>query len=1059
MRLFFFIFTFICLPLISEAQFYYGLQTNFGKSRVQYKEFNWSSYQYKDFDIYYYRGGKLLANYIATTSHRELQNIEDKFFFNLEKRIQFIIYNTFSDFKQSNIGYDQNDDYNIGGRTQIVGTKVLLYFDGDYNHLNKQIRAGITNILLQEFMYGGNIADAFTNSALLNLPDWFIEGLVHFISEPWNLEIENIVKDKISTGDFKSFNHLDKEEAVIAGYSIWHYIQNTYGERAISDILYMIRLNRNIENSFHFVLGKSVNDINQEWLEYYFQSDVTGIYPSSKILPINIKEDEQITKIAISPKGRRIAFVTNEKGKYRIWLYDMRNKKQKKVITVGHKLDRITDLTVPVITFNPNSKILAFITEKRGGVQMNYYNINNHIINTFELQNLQKVMSMEYDKKGKVLVLSGIRNNASDIFTLEVVGNKLTNITNDKFLDLTPVFSSDNNCIIFSSNRNSSVLYENDNLTDYAKSNDLFKYNYKTESSNLIRLTNTHDIHETEPRSYRNNKYWFLSDKNGIKNRFILNVDSIKIESDSGVYYEKKIDIKPYSNYNRDIICYDIKPNSGRLVEVLYLNGKYVIYDNKLSRKIKETDIKLSKSSFLELRDNMLLAKSTLSKKRKDSLWLLNKVDIQNYMFGDFKMIRNNIANKDTVLFTHITRKKKEPKARNYFVAFNTNYIVSQFDNSYINKSYQPFTNYKAPIFLNPDFDALIKLGTADLFEDYKIIGGARLSGDLKNNGYVISFIDNKYRLDKSYSFSRQSISVLKDNALQKTFSYEFRAVSNWPFNEVFSTRNSISFRNDKEVYLATDNTNLRKENSYSNWVTYRNEIIFDNTINKGLNLYNGGRYKFFAEYYRLLEDTKSDMVIIGLDARNYKRIHHSIIWANRLAFSTSFGNQKLLYYMGGVDAWLTPKFNQDIDVSSIDNYSYQTLANNMRGFNQNIRNGNSFFLINTEIRIPLFKYLLRRPITSDVINNFQILTFLDFGTAWSGNSPFASNNQINYEVIENGPVTITLDKQKDPFIAGFGFGVRSRIFGYFLRADWAWGIEDGYLLPNILYISLGLDF
>ena len=200
-------------------------------------------------------------------------------------------------------------------------------------------------------------------------------------------------------------------------------------------------------------------------------------------------------------------------------------------------------------------------------------------------------------------------------------------------------------------------------------------------------------------------------------------------------------------------------------------------------------------------------------------------------------------------------------------------------------------------------------------------------------------------------------------------------------------------------------------------------------------------------------------MVIIGLDARNYKRIHHSIIWANRLAFSTSFGNQKLLYYMGGVDAWLTPKFNQDIDVSTIDNYSYQTLANNMRGFNQNIRNGNSFFLINTEIRIPLFKYLLKRPITSDVINNFQILTFLDFGTAWTGNSPFASNNQINYEVIENGPVTITLDRQKDPFIAGFGFGVRSRLFGYFLRADWAWGLEDGYILPNILYISLGLDF
>ena len=61
--------------------------------------------------------------------------------------------------------------------------------------------------------------------------------------------------------------------------------------------------------------------------------------------------------------------------------------------------------------------------------------------------------------------------------------------------------------------------------------------------------------------------------------------------------------------------------------------------------------------------------------------------------------------------------------------------------------------------------------------------------------------------------------------------------------------------------------------------------------------------------------------------------------------------------------------------------------------------------------------------------------------------------------MIENGPITITIDNQKNPFVGGFGFGVRSRLFGYFIRADWAWGVEDGYVLPHILYISLGLDF
>ena len=117
MRFFFIIFPFIFLPFLSEAQFYYGLQTEFGKSRVQYKEFNWTSYQFQEFDTYY-RGGKPLAKYTATTAHIQLQKIEKQLLFDFEKRIQFVIYNSFSDFKQSNIGYKQHDDYNIGGKTQ-----------------------------------------------------------------------------------------------------------------------------------------------------------------------------------------------------------------------------------------------------------------------------------------------------------------------------------------------------------------------------------------------------------------------------------------------------------------------------------------------------------------------------------------------------------------------------------------------------------------------------------------------------------------------------------------------------------------------------------------------------------------------------------------------------------------------------------------------------------------------------------------------------------------------------------------------------------------------------
>lgn len=133
-----------------------------------------------------------------------------------------------------------------------------------------------------------------------------------------------------------------------------------------------------------------------------------------------------------------------------------------------------------------------------------------------------------------------------------------------------------------------------------------------------------------------------------------------------------------------------------------------------------------------------------------------------------------------------------------------------------------------------------------------------------------------------------------------------------------------------------------------------------------------------------------------------------------------------------------------------------------MRGFNQNIRNGNSFALFNSELRFPVFKYFIKRPIKSDFISNFQIIAFTDVGTAWTGPDPFSDKNSLYTTIIPSepgGPITVTLKNQKEPIVESFGFGLRSRLFGYFIRADWAWGIEDREIQKNKFFLSLSLDF
>jgi len=399
------------------------------------------------------------------------------------------------------------------------------------------------------------------------------------------------------------------------------------------------------------------------------------------------------------------------------------------------------------------------------------------------------------------------------------------------------------------------------------------------------------------------------------------------------------------------------------------------------------------------------------------------------------------------------------PKLRNYDIAFGTDYFITQLDNSFQNATYQTFTGNA--FYFDPGLNILVKIGVADLMNDYKISGGFRLSGDLNSNEYFLSYDNLHDRFDKTYSFYRQAREYISGFSYLKVHTHEVKSQLRFPFNDLASLRGSLSFRTDRIVTLSTDVANLRVPNVNNYWGSVKLEYVYDNTVNKGLNLWNGLRYKVFAEAFRQIDQKETFLGVVGVDVRHYLKIHRQLILATRFAASTSFGDQKLIYYLGSQDNAIIPTdiFDYSVPIDYSQNYGFQAIATNMRGFLQNIRNGNSFALVNNEIRFPIFQYLLNKPIRSDFIRSTQLVSFLDIGTAWNGPDPFSSDNSFNSEVIPGNPVTVVLDRQVNPIVAGFGGGVRSRFFGYFIRADWAWGYEDFVVRDMIFYLSLGLDF
>ena len=207
------------------CQYYTGSNTPFGQSRVQYNSFFWQSYDFERFKIYFQQSGRKHAIYTAKTAHKHLQELEKFLDYETNEKIHFVVFNTQSEFRQSNIGLETNNiTSNIGGTARIEGNKIFIYYEGDHIKLNNQIRTGLSQLLVTRILYGDNWKQSIKNASLLNVPEWFSKGIVSYLGEPWSTTTDNEVKNKILSGRYDKFSHLTGEQARLAGKTIWNYI-------------------------------------------------------------------------------------------------------------------------------------------------------------------------------------------------------------------------------------------------------------------------------------------------------------------------------------------------------------------------------------------------------------------------------------------------------------------------------------------------------------------------------------------------------------------------------------------------------------------------------------------------------------------------------------------------------------------------------------------------------------------------------------------------------------------------------------------------------------------
>jgi len=1166
--------------LITSALFFFLFQvsaqigtTEFGKNRLQFKNMKWKFYQTPNFNTYFNQNGQPLAKYVCQIAEKELTGIEQQVEYGMQRRTNIILYNSYNEMEQSNIGLDI-DWQSTGGTTKLVNNKMIVYYTDDHNKLRIQIRQGIARVLVENILFGDDLGEFAANQTLLDLPAWMTDGYINYVAEPWNTELDDQLKSAMLSGRYTNFYNLAFEKPDLAGRAFWYYFANRYKKENVTYFLYLARVYRNTNTAALRICKKKFKEVLADFMqeeEELYQKDIRGRrnFPKGTISVVEeVSDNTDFFHFSPNPVPRSQTYAVVEfvRGQYCVVLHE--NFVNRKVLLKNgvRSNDKNLQPHYPLIAWDPQGTRLAVCYYKEGKIHLFVYDVVSKYKRIVTELDFDQIQDMKYMLDNNTLLLSAVKNGQSDIFEYNLTTSEVTQITNDIYDDLDASFVTfpSKTGIIYSSNRPSGTAPTGDTVLPSNNRYNVFLVDNwnKSEFKQISKLTDLKYGNARYPMQYNNFHFTFISDENGISNRYagffstrragidtvyrigdviLHNPDQSELDSVLRANKETEPDsiytfsitrdsayVFALTNYQSGLTETKIAGETGQVSEVRQEGDLKFLYKLKVDESAlkkrninpKLTEYRKETIAAGQIANGQALQYQT--KKITDTVKA--KTDIFESEFDKEKL--DTVLNQKLILQAPPVEPTdavlKDAKLGDYRLLFSAQSFTAGFNNDVLVTQYQPFTG-SLPIMLggNEPFNAMFKATVVDLFEDIRFTGALRLplfggssgtgvgfgTGGTNITTFVPaggSFFDGggqwyarvdylKKRTDLSLVYYRQTdvgTYPLVDN-VSNTYSFVdsklytnlFEGIIRYPFDKIKSLRYSVGVRTDKiglrpsgsSAYTGVPlfDTLALKSDYVDKQVFLVNhlEYVFDNSIIKTINIMNGLRYKFYVDFnYQINQPQPTynqpggegrKMFNFGFDARNYYPIYRNFIWAMRVAGDFSWGNQKMIYYLGGQDGWMFPKANLYPQPDITQNYAYQTLAVNLRGYNQNVANGNNAITINSELRLPVFTTLMNKPINNAFIRNFQLIQFFDFGTAWAGSVKNIERPQVHYMNNDPSiPVDVTIKAGGlGPFAGGYGFGARSTLLGYFLRLDVGWQMNTFFGNTPTWQFAMGVDF
>lgn len=513
----------------STAQFYY-----FGRNKVQYEDFDWKVLRTRHFNIYYYGEMETIAEIGAFYAEEIYDELKVRLNHVVTRKIPLIFYNTSIHFQQTNITPGLIPD-GVGGFFEFLKGRVVLPSNGSLKEFRHVIRHELVHVFMTNKIYRTLSDHRIPPDALP--PLWFVEGLAEYLSTDIDAQAEMVMRDAVINNYFVGIKDIFSIYGSFLmykeGQSFLEFVDEFYGKEKIPLMVENFWMYRNFNNLLEYLLGKTIEEIDNEWV-YWLRKKYYPLF--SEKLPHNIGAKKLTEKgFYFSPVHYKIkdkdyiytsANIDGYSSLYRIEMDEKLNAKNSpELILRGEKTDELESFHLFRSAIDISSGgLLAFVT-KSGATDVIHFmsTVTNQISRTFQRNYLLSISSPKFNSNGSKVTFQAVdQKGFSDIYVYNILTDSLDRLTNDYYDDKDPVFGTNDDTIIFSSDRTAGRIEGTYNL-----------FSVNTESKRISYLTYL-DANVSSPvLSPEEDEIYFTADIDGVRNIWKMNYFENGTKADS----------------------------------------------------------------------------------------------------------------------------------------------------------------------------------------------------------------------------------------------------------------------------------------------------------------------------------------------------------------------------------------------------------------------------------------------------------------------------------------------------------------------------------------------